>query len=561
MSSKKIIGRSETKDANAFLSSVDDTESCAPVFPPHRIHSVAYHRAPLLSNHDATESLLTWFDSISEKRKMPWRKPWLDPAAFDRNQEELERSRSERAYQVWVSEIMLQQTRVSVVIPYFNNWISKWPTVEDLSHASQDEVLAAWKGLGYYSRATRLLEAAQQIVNDMDGRIPGDVESLRKIKGIGRYTAGAVSSIAFGHAAPVLDGNVSRVLCRQLGLYARVKEKSKEDLLWKAAAMLVENVTSCSIESGLSDIPGRWNQGLMELGSTICTPKPKCHECPIQSTCRAYAEGQLLGRTSSDVGMLEDIEDACYLCEQLELEEVEAAVAKADTESDSSHLSKPRRKRTATVTELASRTAKSAKANTTTQRSIHDFTTLPGLATQSASPPTHPQSEQDAKVIAYCSLFPKREPKKKTPEEECAVCIIRRDTDLGDHYLIEQRPPNGLLASLWQFPTYKLPTNRNWSLKLRKTESRIFVQRIVGHDRNVKLSPTTERGSVTHVFSHLRLQMYVHEYRLGCDDSIAREIVSEDGPKRLWVSRQRVSDATLSTGMRRCWEQYRSSGN
>jgi A/G-specific adenine glycosylase len=207
---------------------------------------------------------------------MPWRKDCLSPIKFAGSEAEFRAALAKRAYEVWVSEIMLQQTRVSVVIPYFDKWITKWPTVEALAAASHDDVLAAWKGLGYYSRATRLHEAAQQIVNDMNGELPADVESLLKIKGIGRYTAGAISSIAFGKAVPLLDGNVARVLCRQMGLYARAKDKKIEDVLWKAADILVKHAAQSEIDATTSDIPGRWNQGLMELGSTICTPKPKC---------------------------------------------------------------------------------------------------------------------------------------------------------------------------------------------------------------------------------------------------------------------------------------------
>ena len=215
--------------------------------------------------------------------------------------------------------LVLQQTRVSVVVPYFNNWISKWPTIQDLAAAEHDEVLAAWKGLGYYSRATRLHQAAKLILEDktLNGSIPEAPEELQKIPGIGSYTAGAISSIAFGRAAPLLDGNVSRVLCRQLGLYADVKKKKVADYLWRAADLLVKNAAGESFEKS-SSIPGSWNQALMELGSTVCTPLPKCESCPIQATCKAYAEGEAAASQVTKHRLGTDIEDQCTICEPFE---------------------------------------------------------------------------------------------------------------------------------------------------------------------------------------------------------------------------------------------------
>lgn len=141
------------------------------------------------------------------------------------------------------------------MIPYFKAWISKWPTVQDLSNADPDEVLSVWKGLGYYSRATRLHQGAQAMVSKNPScPIPSKVDELQTFPGIGRYTAGAISSIAFGEAEPVLDGNVARVLSRQLGLYVDVKDKKSSDLLWEVADKLVKSV-SIYPESKKSEIP------------------------------------------------------------------------------------------------------------------------------------------------------------------------------------------------------------------------------------------------------------------------------------------------------------------
>jgi A/G-specific adenine glycosylase len=208
---------------------------------------------------------------------------------------------------------VLQQTRVSTVISYFNNWTSKWPTVQDLAHANHDDVLAAWKGLGYYSRATRLHEGAKAMIAKTPGSacpLPRKALELQDFPGIGRYTAGAVSSIAFGEAEPVLDGNVARVLSRQLGLYVDVKDKKASDLLWDQADRLIKHVSG-ALSTDTSAIPGQWNQALMELGSTICTPRPQCTECPVQSTCRVYAEGRALSGRHQSSTTIPDIEDAC----------------------------------------------------------------------------------------------------------------------------------------------------------------------------------------------------------------------------------------------------------
>jgi A/G-specific adenine glycosylase len=498
---------------------------------------------------------------------MPWRKPWLDPQAFGNtdSKESFQVALAKRAYEVWVSEIMLQQTRVSVVISYFNNWISEWPTVQDLAAATQDDVLAAWKGLGYYSRATRLHEAAQQIVADMEGVIPQNVDDLLKIKGIGRYTAGAVSSIAFGRAVALLDGNVGRVLCRQLGLYARVKEKKIEDLLWEVAGILVENTAQHQSHDSASNVPGRWNQALMELGSTICTPKPKCDECPIQSTCRAYAEGALMakaqanGKTSDNVM---DIEDACHLCEPLEVEEVEVAVEENTLEHKAANTNAQQtRKRAATATALASRPVKNAKVTEAKQRSLRDFASFANPRSKVECSPSAPKVDASAQIVAYCSLFPKREPKKQVPEEECLVCIIQRDTDRGQQFLIEQRPPKGLLASLWQFPTHNFPAKTETTLQMRKAYAEAYVQELTDSTTNIEITMTSESGTITHVFSHLKLRMHVHAFTLHCEDNIARSLVAEDRPKRLWVDEEGVHKATLGTGMRRCWGKYLETGS
>jgi A/G-specific adenine glycosylase len=184
-------------------------------------------------------------------------------------------------YAVWVSEIMLQQTRVETVIPYFQHWMERFPTIPALAGASLQDVLATWEGLGYYSRARNLHNAAQVLIIDYGGRLPRDMKALRSLPGIGRYTAGAIASIAFGMDEPTLDSNIRRVLARLFNVEIPARSREGEARLWKLAA---ENLP-----------PGQasdFNQALMDLGATICTPRqPDCDHCPLMLDCAAYTLG------------------------------------------------------------------------------------------------------------------------------------------------------------------------------------------------------------------------------------------------------------------------------
>jgi A/G-specific adenine glycosylase len=177
---------------------------------------------------------------------------------------------------------MLQQTRVSVVVPYYERFLERFPTAEALAAAKEEEVLALWSGLGYYRRARHLHAAARQIVVRHGGEFPRPIAAVRELPGVGRYTAGAVASIAFGEAAPVVDGNVARVLARWLGVAGDPKSAEVSGKLWTAASRLVD-----------PEHPGDFNQAVMELGAMICTPSaPECPGCPLRRSCRARAEGR-----------------------------------------------------------------------------------------------------------------------------------------------------------------------------------------------------------------------------------------------------------------------------
>jgi A/G-specific adenine glycosylase len=204
--------------------------------------------------------LLAWYDR--QRRDLPWRDE-RDP------------------YRVWVSEVMLQQTQVATVIPYYERFLRRFPSLADLAAASLDEVLKAWEGLGYYARARHLHAAARQVMADYAGRLPASYASLRQLPGLGDYTAGALASIAFGEQVPAVDGNVKRVLARLFAISQPVSGGAAARRLRAAAAELTP-----------PDRPGDFNQALMELGATLCLPAaPRCLLCPVQAECAGLAQG------------------------------------------------------------------------------------------------------------------------------------------------------------------------------------------------------------------------------------------------------------------------------
>ena len=204
--------------------------------------------------------LLPWFDA--NRRDLPWR-------------------RFRTPYTAWIAEIMLQQTRVETVIPYFERWLERFPDVNSLAEADEQEVLKLWEGLGYYSRARSLLKAAKIIAAEYGGAVPRDPAVLRTLPGIGPYTAGAIASIAYGEPAAALDGNIRRVLSRYTDLAEPIRESKTEQRLWALAEKCLDR-----------ERPGDHNEALMDLGAVICLPEnPRCGECPLAADCLAYARG------------------------------------------------------------------------------------------------------------------------------------------------------------------------------------------------------------------------------------------------------------------------------
>lgn len=242
----------------------------APESSGSRIHDSTYHAFTNDEIDSIRSNLLKWYGI--NKRSMPWRKEW-DPNLSLQD-------RAQRAYEVWVSEIMLQQTQVSTVTKYYIKWMKKWPTVHDLAKADIESVNETWAGLGYYSRAKRLHESAKIVSIEYGGTLPSEAIELEKIGGIGKYTAGAISSIAYNEPSPLVDGNVLRVIARLRAIHADMKAKEVIEYFWDLAKTILPD-----------DKPGDFNQALMELGATLCMPQnPRCKECPVKSDCIAYKE-------------------------------------------------------------------------------------------------------------------------------------------------------------------------------------------------------------------------------------------------------------------------------
>ncbi|MCK6545651.1 A/G-specific adenine glycosylase [Myxococcota bacterium] len=227
--------------------------------------------------HDAKAlraRLVDWYRA--NRRALPWRST-RDP------------------YAVWISEIMLQQTRVETVIPYFERFVERWPTVAALAAADPADVRAAWSGLGYYRRAQLMLDAAASVVRDHGGALPGELEALRALPGFGRYTAGAVASIGFGIPAAAVDGNVARVLARLHAIEGDVTKGAPNAELWAKAEALAtaRPARTRTARTRAASDAGDLTQALIELGALVCTPKsPRCTECPVSDVCLALRAGK-----------------------------------------------------------------------------------------------------------------------------------------------------------------------------------------------------------------------------------------------------------------------------
>ena len=373
----------------------------------------------------------------------------------------------------------------------------------------------------------------------MRGLLPAAAADLEaRVPGVGRYTAGAIASIVFGRAEPMVDGNVLRVLSRQLGIYGNTKtNRFVIDTIWAAADALAKAVAADDELEGiflsgqvpLSDKPGRWGQALMELGSTVCTPKPNCSVCPITASCRVYGEGMALAEKKAASQAAIDIEDLCSLCEPfgeaVEVEDTGKAVQLTTDEKQSGFK----------------------------QLSLANFAFKVNGGRAS---PAAPGNGPPLGVIAeHARKFPLKTAKRAVREGETLVCAVQRPDGT---FLIHQRPEKGLLAGLWEFPSCDISDAGNTTAEERLQMAEAYTSTLLiakGGKAAPKVDHVYALGSVPWLFSHLKLTMHVHLFRARDDASEAA------GAKKLPPSRwsNDVESESMGTGMRKCWALVRDA--
>ncbi|KAM7263518.1 hypothetical protein ACFE04_001201 [Oxalis oulophora] len=396
--------------------------------------------------HKIRCSLLSWYDN--NQRILPWRRSSRRPFINEEEEEETPTTTptTTRAYEVWVSEVMLQQTRVQTVIHYYNRWMTKWPTVHHLAKASIEEVNEMWAGLGYYRRARFLLEGAKMIV-DGESEFPANASELLKVKGIGDYTARAIASIAFNEVVPVVDGNVVRVFARLKAISANPKDSATIKSFWKLAAQLVD-----------TSRPGDFNQSLMELGATVCTvSSPSCSSCPVSDQCRALSI-----------------------------------------------------------------------------------------------------SKEDNSV--QVTLYPTKVVKTKQREEFSAVCFLEilgsKSVPAGNSmFLLVKRPDDGLLAGLWEFPSVMLDEKTDLTLRRKAIDN--FLKKMFRLDprKTHSMVSREEVGEFVHIFSHIRLKIYVELLVLHLKDGSNGLFEKCDDKTISWkcVDGKTLSSLGLTSGVKKAY--------
>ncbi|KAL6565053.1 hypothetical protein OROMI_016503 [Orobanche minor] len=431
-------------------------------------------------------SLLKWYDE--NQRDLPWRR--ISNASNDVGIEERDR----RAYAVWVSEVMLQQTRVQTVVDYFNRWMAKWPTINHLAQASIEEVNEMWAGLGYYRRARFLLEvkngtylqqsdsqSAQMIVED-GGKFPKTASSLQSVKGIGNYTAGAIASIAFEEAVPVVDGNVVRVITRLKSISANPKNSTTVKNIWEPpppseskmfsergnSSQIFRDIRGGRLATQLVDPsrPGDFNQAVMELGATVCSPSaPSCSTCPISDQCQAL-----------------------YLSMKHE---------------------------SVLVTDYPMKVAKAKQR--------HDFSAV------------------------------------------SVVEIVEEGSQSDSTYLLVKRPDEGLLAGLWEFPSVLLEGEADLASRRKAVDG--FLKQSFGLDiqKSSKVVSREEVGVYVHIFTHIRLKMYIELLILHLSGGVDFLLKEQGSTTIKWkcIDSNALSTLGLTSAVRKVYtmvEKFKQSG-
>ena len=494
---------------------------------------VAYHMD--VDAEQVHSSLLAWY--AQNRRRLPWRG---DPPPYNGSTAGFAAAAARpspapppatekvSAYGVWVSEIMCQQTRVEAVIPYWLAWMEAFPTVHALAAASEDEVNAKWAGLGFYRRARMLHEAAKQVVREFGGELPTSVEELKRIKGIGPYTAGAIASIVGGIPAPIVDGNVLRVASRLCGIAANPKEgafSGDGKLAWAIAEKLVE--------AGGGAQPGEFNQALMELGATYCAPSGTGVD-PADPLAPHYRSVRI-GRDAYHAhkrGVLGSILDRA-----------------AASPSTGLH--------TCPVC------AKGAAAFIEGLRTVCDAPPSQSLPAAGGASLTGAA----AAAARTHALLPLPVPKKARREERLAIAALYRTTTTaaaGRSWLLVKRPEGGLLAGQWELPSCLIssdPEERPEAPDERTVreacDRALECARVAGGDGEAAelLNAATQRSALPdaleHIFSHVRHTMHV-EYG-DCGEGGGADAVScwtsDEGRAYEWMTEERMAEVGVTAGV------------
>eukprot|EP01132_Coremiostelium_polycephalum_P006838 gene6838-8481_t len=525
-------------------------------------HLSSYHEFSQLEIESIRSNLLKWYDQ--NKRTLPWR--YQQDQTIDANE------RNKRAYQTWVSEIMLQQTRVVSVIDYFKKWMDKWPTINDLANSTLEEVNELWSGLGYYRRAKNLFEGSKFIKNTMNGIMPDTIDGLIQIPGIGNYTAGAIASIAFGKKEPLVDGNVIRVLSRVRSIGANPKKSQTSKLHWKLAKDLVD-----------PNRPGDFNQSLMELGATICVIKsPLCSQCPVKDNCQSFIELELnqQGQKSNTTKIKSQNSITNYFTK-----------IKKDDDLDSSST---------TATTLSTTTT-----TTTTTTSIP--TTTNGFIKSKVESKNINGSSKNSKICDICDCFedtdgptesvtryPKKVVKLKPRNENVNVFLIRYIFPKDDKekekekekekYLIVQRPDKGLLASLWEAPSFidqideneeeendddedegdkptkskkskksKIP-KKNQEISESFVNNTVLPKYILNSKKLVEITSLENLGNITHKFSHIHQELQVYLVQIANKNGVSQNLETVKNSRSKWVPKSEIGNVAIANQMMKCFE-------
>lgn len=460
------------------------------------------------------------------------------------------------AYGVWVSEIMLQQTRVEAVIPYYLKWMQSFPTVHCLAKATEEEVNSHWAGLGFYRRARLLHAGAKRVVNEYDGIVPNTVEELMKVEGIGRYTASAVASIAHGVEVPVVDGNVCRVLSRLTGIANHIKSRVlKDDLGWTLADRIIM-AKSCSGNDGSEfksresiGSPGEVNQALMELGATYCSPA---------------------GSGIEDDDPLKEF----YVSTQLGV-----AVGQATCNGDNSTRAR--------VDSLVAKKVFDANENGCRLCDPNGISTAYYNIIDRVSVDLSTDSKADAKTvyaIAGHSSLPIPPPKKSKREEVIAVAVISsQESDNQPRWLMVKRPSEGLLAGQWEFPSvcvWNSAKDGEPKKKGKKPSGKAPVVEIPLIDPSVRsdaldsfltnLLPSVnfnkreqlKKAPVVHIFSHVCHTMWIEYGVFEADDVQAlhsKRYKLENGQEIGWMTEDEMASVGITSGVRKVLAKVQQS--